>query len=453
MLIRRLSFPRLNYILIMKRFYRYFALIILISSVFSCNLSKIEEFEVGKNFVESNSGMILIDTMQVITSTVQGDSIITNNLSSILIGEYKNSFTGTVTCNPFFEITNGSFSIGNCKLFYDSLVIRMNYNGYSIGDTTKLFTFDLRQLSEALKKRDDGYLYNTSLFQISTNSLGEARIYPQPHSKKNIYIRLSDQFGEELFNKITDKIDTVENSTLFKEYFKGIGLISHENSAAVGFNKDSISLRIYYHSNSLSTGTDTKYYFSFPFNASGIWYNQINYYPTGSLLASIDKNSHELSSSSTSNQTMVQGGSSIYTKIRIPGVNYLKGYGKNLVFTGAQIYLTPLKGSYQKANSLPDSLAVYNADRKNRITSQLQNSAGAVYAIKVAPEKYDELPYYRIDITPFFTSEINDPGETENSIFIGPLSSQSGTTVNPVVFAPDVPGKEIVKMTVFCYTD
>ena len=48
----------------------------MIAFLFSCNLSKIEEFELGQDFVDSNLGVVLIDTMNIYTSTVRFDSII-----------------------------------------------------------------------------------------------------------------------------------------------------------------------------------------------------------------------------------------------------------------------------------------------------------------------------------------------------------------------------------------
>src|SRR5674476_1379777 len=186
---------------------------------------------------------------------------------------------------------------------------------------------------------DDGYLYNSSSFQLYDKNLGEARFYPKPRSTTDFNVRLSDSFGKELF-----------------------------------------------------------------------------------------------------------------TKIIIPGADYLKGYGKNVVFIGSILQLTPLKDSYSDLNSLPDSLSVYIADRQNRITSQLSGTTGYIYANKIVPAAFDKLPYYEVDITSFFTTEIAT-GLSDNSLLIGSVASKAGTTINPIVFARTGLGKEIVKMHVYCYLD
>ena len=428
---------------------------VVIATLISCNLSQIEEFEVGQDFIDSNSGVVLIDTMSISTSTTRVDSIVTSELSGLLVGGYRNSSTGTMTCSPFFEINSGSFTIDDDDLVYDSLVVRLSYNGYYIGDTTKQISFNVKQVAEELKLNDDGYLYNTSSFQMDSESLGGINFYPQPHSINNLYVRLSDKLGEKLFNNIINKNDTMSNSSYFQEYFKGMALVSNENQnqSAVGFSHDSVSVRVYYHEEVKTTESKEKTYFSFPVSSSDVWYNQIKHNANGSLLELIGQHKNELPSSSTSDLTMVQSGSGIYTKIRIPGVDYLKGYGKNVVFIASKIQITPLRDSYSEMNPLPDSLSVYIADRNNRITSQLSNSLGYVYASKVVPAGFDKLPYYEIDITPFFTSEMTDLSIAKNSLLIGSVASKSGSTINPIVFSQTSSEKEIIKLHVYCYID
>lgn len=438
----------------MERCLRFIGGLFLIAFIFSCNLSKIEEFELGQDFVDSNSGVVLIDTMNIYTSTVRFDSIITSGFSSLLVGGYKNSFTGTVACSPHFEMTSGSFTISDDDLVYDSLVIKMNYDGYFIGDTTKLFSFHINQLADKLALNDNGYLYNTSSFQLFDQSLGEARFYPKPHSTSDFNVRLSDSFGKVLFSNIINKNDTMQSASYFKEYFKGIALVSivNQNSAAIGFAHDSVDVRVYYHEEVRASPSKEKTYFSFPVDESGVWYNRIIHKTTGSLLEPISQHKNELQSTQTLDQTMIQAGNGIYTKITIPGADYLKGYGKNVVFIGSTIQLTPLKDSYSDLNSLPDSLTVYVADRQNRITSQLSSTTGYIYANKIVPAGFDKLPYYLVDISPFFTTEMAT-GLSDNSLLIGSVASKAGITINPVVFARTGSGKEIVKMQVYCYLD
>jgi hypothetical protein len=296
-------------------------------------------------------------------------------------------------------------------------------------------------------------LYNTSSFQLADESLGEMKFYPHPTSLKNLYFRLSDKFGKVLFRYIVDENDTATNSSYFKEFLKGVAFVSkeNENQAAVGFSKDSLSFRIYYHELLAQSYTKDKTFFTFPFDDSAVRFSQILHNPTGSLLENISQSKNELSSTKTLDMTMVQAGSGIYTKINIPGSKYLKGYGKDVAFIASSIQISPLRDSYSDTNPLPDSLAVYIVDRINQITSQLSYSTGYVYAKKYIPADYSELPYYEIDTTPFFTSELAKTEGTESSLLIGTVSSKSVTTINPVIFSGKNALQPIVRLHVYCY--
>lgn len=147
----------------------------------------------------------------------------------------------------------------------------MNYDGYFIGDTSKLLTINVKQLTKQLKANTDGYLYNTSSFPEAANSLGQVQFYPQPHSKSNLYFHLNDELGQVLFKYIVNKNDTVSNATNFQELFKGMAYVSDENQnqAAVGFAHDSVSLRVYYHEVIKEVDSNVKTFLRFLLMAQG----------------------------------------------------------------------------------------------------------------------------------------------------------------------------------------
>ena len=326
----------------MERSFRVIAGFLFLASVFSCNFSKIEEFKLGKDFVASTSGVVMIDTMRIVASSVHYDSIVTSKLGRLLVGGNQNSFTGTVTCSPYFQIHSTSLtSTLPSNLVYDSLVVKFNYDGYYVGDTTKAIKFSIKQFAPKLgynsngslynispfKLDATGFLYNTSSFIMTDGSLGEVQIVPRPHSDKDFYFRLSDNFGKSLYDKILAKNDSMQNLLYFQVFLPGIALVSAENQnqSAVGISQSSVALRVYYHELVTPAPVTAKSFFNFPVDASGVWYNQILYNSEGSFLGNISHNSNplmtntELSSTNTYNQTMIQGGSGVYTKIRIPG--------------------------------------------------------------------------------------------------------------------------------------
>jgi len=461
----------------MERSFRVVAGILFVATLFSCNFSKIEDFQLGKDFVYSTSGVVMIDTMKMVSSTVHLDSIVTSKTSRLLVGGNQNSFTGSTTCSPYFQIHSGAFnSTFPTDLVYDSLVVKFNYDGYYIGDTTKLISFSVRPLLpkkgynsngtlyniSAFKVNTDGSLYNSSAFDLSSSSLGEITLLPHPKSKKDYFFRLSDEFGQTIFNNILNKNDSMSNSAHFQVFLPGVAMVSavNQNQSAVGITQNSISMRVYYHEKINPVEVINPTYFNFPVDGSGVWFNQILYNSQGSLLGTISQNSNpllsstELPNSSSAGETMIQAGSGVYTKIRIPGAQYLKGYAKNVVLINAKIQLTPQLTSYSLDNPLPDTLAVYIIDRRNVISAQYTSSLGSnIYATKVVPSAYDQPPYYVLDVTQFFTSELSSATTSGNSLMLGSLGNKTGKTLNYFSFSGNSLNNSLFKMNVFCYID
>jgi len=125
--------------------------LILFGFLFSCAFSDKSEFQIGENFVDSPSRIVLIDTMKLYTSTVMADSFATNTASRILIGGWNSSNTGKVSCTSYFELAAGSYSFEASNVVYDSIVFVMKYDKYYVGDTTKMMTVDIRRISQTMR--------------------------------------------------------------------------------------------------------------------------------------------------------------------------------------------------------------------------------------------------------------------------------------------------------------
>ena len=457
----------------MERSFRVIAVFLFAAALYSCNYTRIEDVQLGASFVNSTSGVVLIDTMSVITSTVHLDSIVTSKPSRLLVGGYQNSLTGTVTSSPYFQLNNGSFAtLLPIDLVYDSLVVRYLYDGYFIGDTTQMITFTAKRLvpvtgintNLVFKPNLDGRFYNCDTFKLASPSLGQVKFYPRPTFKQECFFRLSDDYGRFLFNNIINRNDTLSNLSWFKLFLPGLAFISspNQNQTAVGISQKSLSLRVYYHELINPVYLQNPPYVNFAISTNGNWYNQISYNSSGSLLGNISQpsppllTSNEVLSTSTQGITMVQAGSGVYTKIRIPGSQALKGYGQNLVLVSAQIQWTAVPSSYTltPTNPLPDTLAVYVVDPKNIITRQYASSVGSnIFAHKVVPNLLSLTPYYVLDVTSFFASEIASPVTTGNSLMIGALGSKNGMTLNSFAFVPTNLSGVVYKLSVYCYMD
>jgi hypothetical protein len=444
----------------MKQYILQVLSLILLGLLSSCQFSDLEEFQMGEDFVDSNSGIVKIDTMDFYVSTVVIDSFSTSSSTRLLVGGWQNNYTGKINSTPYFQLTSGNFSIDDDDLVYDSIVFVMNYDNYYRGDTTKLMTMDVLQITETMELNDNDYISNIAKFETDPQPLGRLVFYPQPYSGNEIMTRIDQQFGETLFDMILTENDTLTNATYFAEFFKGIAIVPESSpNAMIGLSLDSTavspSLRIYYHEEVYESEINKKTYFTIPYmTTGGLHFNHFDKDFSGSYISGIEENDNELPSSETSEKTVIQAGTGIFTKIRIPGIPNIPGFAKRVAFISAQLSLIPLEGSYDKMNPLPDSLAVYVTDRKNNVTGQLANSTGSlIYATVMNNGQYDAAPYYQADLTDFFNSQITAETYTEQFLFVGPPSTLIGNSAQGVLFGRANKQVEPVELEVYCYTN
>ena len=436
----------------------------------SCSISSIEEFVVGENFINDKSGILMIDTMTIKSSTYKYDSIISNSTDRFLIGCNYNTFSGYKNSNAFMEMAFDG-NILYTTFVFDSICMILNYDTYYYGDTTTAQTFSVHQILEEMETDDDGYLYTTSKFAYQSSPLGSKTFKPRPNSSSSLSIRLSDQFGNRLAQMIKDEKDTITSSYLFNKFFNGLVIksVSDAKSAVVSFSMTSTEsssteittssttgekpeIRLYYH---LSPNPDnlTDLYYSFSMSSDGIYFNQISGDCSGSLIANIENTNNEMSSTLTNKQTIVQAGIQLFTKIDIPYVDNLLMIGQNSAFISASLRLYPVKGTYKNSSDLPSSLYLYNADRLNKLTGQATSpgSTDYVYAELNIITDVEEVVYYEADISSFVDTELKEELETNRSLMIGYGASDAVKNTNHLILGGPKSGTYAPKLNIYYY--
>jgi len=437
----------------------------------SCSISDIEDFVVGDKFVSNSSGIMLIDTSTINTSTIKFDSIYSNSVSRFLVGCNFNPYTGYKSSSAFMQMIFTD-DIANKSFVFDSLCLVLSYDAYYSGDTTVQQTISVHRLTEDMALDDNGNLYTTSKFKYDDVPLGTVRIAPRPKTNKNLYIRLSDDLGNRLSEMIQAKKDTITDESLFISYFKGLVIKSEQNlnGAAIGFrktissssestNNSSLStptapeIRLYYHLKPNPNNLSDLYY-KFIFSSGRIYFNQISEESSGTPFENISLSDNELKSAATDNKLIVQSGIQLFTKFKFPHIDDLLLIGKNSGFISAQLILHPIKGTYLKSSDLPDSLYIYSSDRKNKLSSQVTipgSTTIGVYATLNIVKEVEETVTYQADITNFIKTELSQTLETTKSLMIGFSSTRSAISLDHIILGGAGSGKYSPELKIYYY--
>lgn len=448
-------------------------LILLVALSVSCTNSSIEDFVVGDNFIDNTTGVVMIDSLTMKSSVVKIDSLSSNSSGRLLVGSNYNSFSGYKSSKTYFEMKFDD-EITNTKFIFDSLNLVLYYDNYYFGDTTVSQTFNVYQLKDEMELDDNSHIYTTSSFAYNDKPIGSIQLKPKPHSHKKLSIRLSDNLGLRLTKMIQEENDSLDEVSLFKKVLKGlvIGSLQYQQAASVGFRVAGSSsstsestdetaaevetmpeIRLYYHLSPNPNDLKDLYY-KFSFYSDGIYFNQITEDNSNSLIDHISESENERISGLTNNQLLVQSGIQVYSKIKIPTVDDLLSMGDGSAFVGATLRLFPVKGTYSKITDLPDSLYIFSADRKNKITAQVLlpgSTTDYSYAQLRVEKDVEALVYYDIDLGNFIESELNDVTATNASILIGYGSSNVKKTLDHVVLGGVNSGKYSPELKVYYY--
>ena len=415
------------------------------------------EFVVGSDYLAVTNAVISIDTVTVNVSNVKSDSLVTSSQSRILIGIYDDPFFGKVNSESYFQFATSSFNLYSensdtdaTGYVFDSIAMILKYDKYYYADTTKVQTISFHRVLNKIKsKSDDNNFYNSSTIKYDSNSLGTFSFRPKPIGKDSVNIKISNEFGTEIFNKF--KNNEITTNDEFTDYLKGFLLktISTESSSIIGFNLSS-KLRLYY---SKGKGdTETSYFKDFVISDASKQFNSISSDKSGTYLEDLPLSSKSLSSIFTGNKGFIQSGTGISCRIDFPNIKQLKYLSEKGAIVDAKLFIKPAKNSYSKLFPLPEKLNVYVVDNLNRSQSQLSDASGNIITanLNATNDEFDENIGYEINISAFLQREMKKNSDLKYGLILTlPISSKN---VDRVVLGDQLAKEDKIELKVYYIT-
>lgn len=393
------------------RFFTFFSTFFSLTVLISISCTKINEFSIGDNFVESQTHLTVVDTFKVDVSTVLLDSLYTSGVSVAYAGRYQDEEFGKIECTSYFNFNYQNFTTIDDDAVYDSAALVLTYSGFVLGDTTSLLNLNVHRVTEDIKPFSNNYLYNNSSFDYQAEPLGSKLFYPQPSSGDSTISISINALGEELFNLIKNREEEVSSTEWFLSYLKGFAITTGEQgNTIVGFTADEthILLKIYYHENTaLPVDRSNLPSISIGMGQSTYMFNSLNHDFSNSPLEGIREMNNEIPSAESGNKAYLQGVTGLLPKFRFPTLQNVL-MEKRWKILKAELIFEPVSNSYGKI-ALPEKLYLYETDRLNRMNSIMVDANGdAVVSTLVVDEIFNEDTYYTLDITPYILEELSD---------------------------------------------
>jgi len=417
-----------------------FLILLSIAVLISCSeeFTNESDFVAGSTFTDSNIRVLFIDTLSVPTSTMKFDSIITSlSPTRILVGQYTDPEFGTVRASSFFEMSPSEYTI-DTDAVYDSISLYLDYDTYYYNDTLQPVNLNIKRLSNRVKAPVGDNLYNTSTISYPEENLAQLNYLPRPTDSDTLEIRLRDEFGLQVFDKLQQK--EITNIAEFKEFFNGFTVQPGENDdgAVIGFSLSEGSyMRLYFSISEADEIVQSYLDLSIDLSSSPVpFFNQIVADEPNDYLETLEDKEINLYSSESENKSFVQSGIGIATRIEFPNIKSLYEIEGEGTILDAVLKIKPTNGSYNDNLMLRDTLDVYIVDQNNDITQQLIfGGTSSVQAILNRDDQEFNNIFYEIPLTSYLDDLLITEQNTEGALIL--LPENYNTTVDRFVLNGD----------------
>jgi len=427
--------------------------------VFSWSCEDPNTLAVSKAFSGNNLQTAYVDTFTVVTSTVQLDSVLTNNSGTVLLGKYLDDRLGLVSSSSYIQLSYTSTFLPPTgpQFTFDSVALILPYNHYYIGDTTQSAKINIYRLSEPMLPRKlpvtpeqklsvfanaNGF-YNSSTFDYFPNPITSATVKFLPHHD-SLYIPLPDAFGANWFRLAQiDSAQLFANASSFVgSYFYGLYLnVDPETQACVvGFKSNKVKIRLYY---SQAAGTDVPVSNHVDFSLYSFQFNNIKADRSNTLIANI-KPYKPVSSFLTGDATYVQSGTGLVTLLQFPSLKSFFSTRTGVILNAAFLQVYPLQGTYPIYFPPPSPLQLYLTDNSYIPFTAI---SGAVVGIQYDYE-YGINTLYNYPLFSYVFSQIRTGTNYFPNLILAPSSSQ-GTNVSRVYLGDQFHPLNKIKLLIY----
>ena len=418
-----------------------FLMLLLVSCEFETANIK---YNMGNDFINDPTNVLMIDTLTVKTFTTASDSFATSQSKRLLAGRYINSLGIETYSEAYFRFDATEIGSLHATSKFDSVVMILQYDGYKLGDTTSLAHFEVFRLNEDIVYNESTLkIYNHQQFEAMPQTLGKFTL-DLSKSVDTISFKINDELGKELFDYAISQNDTVFDSELFKAYFKGVVIKPTEDTQSLlaGFtaNPDSAfapRIRVYYNDFSPNDGL----YMDFPFEkfelyAGSYSSDNSNYCAFSHIVNNYEGSMWEgisfenpINSSETENIVFMQGSNMHSVNILIPYIDHLYQYGVGSIIK-AELHIEPLEETFVSKNMLPSSLQINLIDSKYRYYNPLYitGTTDVAFGTLVYDNVFKDKTHYVYDVTNYVKTEFEDFGDPMYTMLM--LIPNSSTQIN-----------------------
>ncbi|HEY4107563.1 DUF4270 family protein [Puia sp.] len=421
-----------------------------LASLFLIGCQKQPDLLFGSTYTDEGTGanIVLVDSSTVVVSTIDEDSVATSSTGFLMSGTYNDDFLGRVSSRAYWRLLPPATlpTLDPRADNYDSigLVLFAKTGNPYYGDTTAFQKYAVNQIDTIFDfaNGQNGWFSDNSLPLGPELGNTSVRIFPNRPGTNGISntsqgtgdtvrIPMDYALGQQLYNMVYNKSDTLINTTKWQRWFPGLCLSTPETSPSnliYGF-MDSAIMRIYYRENGVSSEGK---FIDFNITDKGFQFNQIARHYGGKPDFSghpsfagkpIDNLQFPTSnpqsppatvSSKVGNVGYVQNIGGLSVKLTFPNISSIALRPDYIGLLRATLTVRPVPGSYTTTWRMPQQVGIFSTDQNNLLLQPIPATgvAGSQTGNLTIDYFHPQNTLYTYDVTAFIKALLLDQGPT-----------------------------------------
>lgn len=384
--------------------YRWLIWLNLVLIAFSCEDGDPDN-TIGLSLLDSDTYVEMIDTLQVVTSTVQLDSTISSGDDFGYVGFVNDSISGKVFAETFFKVEWPTSSNIHDDEWVDSMVLEVNYSGFLFGDTAEVIELFVHEVAFTYELPDDGYFYSHNKISYFPDVLGSVEYDPQD-SDSIIEIRMTDEFTQRVFEILEERDYTYDETTSFQDYLEGLVITtSKDEDAIIGLDFSSSSGLVLYISEPDEYSSQREISIGYSDSDEQFYHLEMDF---SECPFSMLETSNEFLADESNGLCLIQPAAGIFTKVELPSLENLLMISEYGTVLSAELIIKPEIGM-QSHSDFPEGLVLYEGDSDNYPVDVISGSDGYdITSYFTQDVYYNENTYYGFDVSDYIIDELSD---------------------------------------------
>lgn len=415
---------------------------ILVALFFVTSCSKVN-VQFQESFLNEDPDIVFLETTDITIGTHKTDSFVTSGANILAAGYHYDTDFGSIIASAYMQLSiPASNTIASQNVIYDSVTLELPLKPSYYGDTTQPANYTVKTVIEKLVDKDGNNtsFYNTAKYATASQILGSKQIMLRPNKDTVLSIKLSDQLGRDLFDKLKNQDQVITTETNFINYLNGIKIETDTtNTRVISYfmQDDSHPIALRVHFRKINTQLEDSY-IDFTMNTTTHFSNITGGLKNNNLGNFTNARNPYLESTSTDNKAFLNPMLGYKPRVAFNNIFSLlnNSTGQKTKLLKALLIIRPNISTTASYYTFPDSIRLQVTNEYYDALGMLVDNNGTALNGNLVIDYLNKAnTHYEYDVTSFLTSYIEEGKFSTDAILIESMSGYTAGGKDRLVVA------------------